>query len=349
MNRDDPSEATDPAAEAAAAWVIRLERGLTPEEQDRLSDWLAADSRHRLALARMRAHWDRLAPLAQWRPEHSAEPNPDLLAPPPTARRWFRPAFAAAAAACLAAAALFLRAPESESPPDRSRTEPTRVVVREASATRQPLPDGSLAELNHDAALRLDYTDGERRVELLRGEAHFRVVRDPARPFVVRAHGREVRALGTAFNVRLEGGRMEVLVTSGSVRLDARDAPATAPAGARPGPTLEAGQRAVVALEDGRAEPRIATLTTGEIERVLAWQHRQLEFTAAPLAAVIAEFNRVNELQLTLGDPALAGLELSASFRSDNVEGFVRLLEVGFRIRADRRGDREILLEPARP
>jgi transmembrane sensor len=64
---------------------------------------------------------------------------------------------------------------------------------------------------------------------------------------------------------------------------------------------------------------------------------------------VIAEFNRVNELQLRLGDATLDGLELSASFRSDNVEGFVRLLEVGFRIRADRRGDREILLEPARP
>jgi ferric-dicitrate binding protein FerR (iron transport regulator) len=54
MNRDDPSEAPDPAADAAA-WVIRLERGLTPEEQDRLSDWLAAGPRHRLALARMRA------------------------------------------------------------------------------------------------------------------------------------------------------------------------------------------------------------------------------------------------------------------------------------------------------
>jgi transmembrane sensor len=52
---------------------------------------------------------------------------------------------------------------------------------------------------------------------------------------------------------------------------------------------------------------------------------------------------------LRLGDATLDGLELSASFRSDNVEGFVRLLEVGFRIRADRRGDREILLEPARP
>lgn len=349
MSRGDQPEPPDPGADAAAAWVIRLERGLTPEEQDRLSEWLAADPRHRLALARMRAHWARLAPLAQWRPEHSAEPNPDLLAPPPAAARWFRPALAAVAAAGLAAAALLLLVPGPASAPPRTGKETPRVVVREASATRQVLPDGSLAELNHDAALRLDYTAGERRLELLRGEAHFRVVRDPARPFVVVAQGREVRALGTAFNVRLEGARMEVLVTAGSVRLDGGAAPVAAAPGPVPGPTLAAGQRAVVALDEVAAEPRIATLTAGEIERVLAWQHRRLEFTGAPLAEVIAEFNQANELQLALGDPALAGLELSASFRSDNVEGFVRLLEVGFRIRAVRRGDRELLLEPARP
>lgn len=342
MNPTGPTDPGDTGGDEAAAWVIRLERGLTAAEQDQLSEWLAADPRHRGALARMRAHWARLAPLAEWRPEHSAEPNPDLLAPPAAARRWLRPALAAAAAASLAAAALFLTAPPAASPP-----EPGRVVVREAQATRQMLPDGSLAELNHGAALRLAFTEGERRLELLRGEAHFRVVRDPRRPFVVVAHGREVRALGTAFNVRLEGGRMEVLVTSGSVRLDGGEAPAAA--GTAPGPTLEAGQRAVVALDGGTREARIATLTAGEIERVLAWQHRTLEFTAAPLAEVVAAFNHANELQLVLGDPALAGVQLSASFRSDNVEGFVRLLEVGFRIRAVRRGDRELVLRPAHP
>lgn len=347
MNPAGPTDPRDAGGDEAAAWVIRLERGLTAAEQDRLSEWLAADPCHRLALARMRAHWARLAPLAEWRPEHSAEPNPDLLAPPAAARRWLRPARAAAAAASLAAATLFLTSAPTTPTPDRPPTEPGRVVVREAQATRQVLPDGSLAELNHGAELRLQFTAGERRLELLRGEAHFRVVRDPSRPFVVVAHGREVRALGTAFNVRLEGGRMEVLVTSGSVRLDGGEAPATV--GTLPGPTLEAGQRAVVALDGGAPDTRIATLTAGEIERVLAWQHRTLEFTAAPLAEVVAAFNQANGLQLVLGDPALAGVQLSASFRSDNVEGFVRLLEVGFRIRAVRRGDRELVLQPAQP
>ncbi|MFM9091957.1 MAG: FecR/PupR family sigma factor regulator, partial [Verrucomicrobiota bacterium] len=57
MNPAGPTDPRVAGGDEAAAWVIRLERGLTAAEQDRLSEWLAADPRHRLALARMRAHW----------------------------------------------------------------------------------------------------------------------------------------------------------------------------------------------------------------------------------------------------------------------------------------------------
>ncbi|MFM9029993.1 MAG: two-component system sensor protein, partial [Opitutaceae bacterium] len=97
-----------------------------------------------------------------------------------------------------------------------------------------------------------------------------------------------------------------------------------------------------------RNGPRLATKTSGELERVLAWQHRMLEFTAAPLEADVAEFNRTNRLQLSIAEAGIAEVRLSASFRSDNVEGFVRLLEVGFGIRGERRGEREIVLRRTR-
>ena len=54
------------------------------------------------------------------------------------------------------------------------------------------------------------------------------------------------------------------------------------------------------------------------------------------IAEVAAEFNRRNRVQLVVSDPALAGLPIGASFRSDNVEGFVRLLEASFGVRAER-------------
>ena len=61
---NSPEDQPSPAVlDEAAAWVIRQDRGLTAEEQDRLSEWLAGNPRHGEALARQRAHWDRLAPL----------------------------------------------------------------------------------------------------------------------------------------------------------------------------------------------------------------------------------------------------------------------------------------------
>src|SRR5690348_8291296 len=90
--------------EAAAAWVVRSDRGLTPKEQDDFLEWLAGDPRHGAALARYRQDWARLDALSDWRPRHGAQPNPDLLAPrtrPPRVLRWVIATTVAAAAAAL--------------------------------------------------------------------------------------------------------------------------------------------------------------------------------------------------------------------------------------------------------
>jgi transmembrane sensor len=220
-----------------------------------------------------------------------------------------------------------------------------------APAGAQVLDDGTRVELNRGAAITVQFTSAERRVRLDRGEAHFAVTKDATRPFVVNAGDIDVRAVGTAFNVRVDRAAVEVLVTEGIVQLDAEAGPPEAVGPANDSPPvplalLEARQRAVVSLA-GAGPPQIATLTKGEIERVLAWQHRLLDFTAAPLAEIIAEFNHRNVVQLVLLDPELASVRISASFRSDNIAGFVHLLEAGFEVRAERRGETEIRLRKA--
>lgn len=231
------------------------------------------------------------------------------------------------------------------------RTQHTTAATAPSSAavTQGTLEDGSIVELNRGAVMSVQFTARERRVRLERGEAHFTVTKNAARPFIVAARGMDVFAVGTAFNVRLDHTVVEVLVTEGRVRVS--EAPTTTSAEPAPRPPvvplLEAGQRAVVSLAPQPEAPQIATLTAGEIERVLAWQHRMLDFTAAPLSEVVAEFNRRNAVQLIVVDPELAAVRISASFRSDNIEGFVRLVEVGFGARAERRGEGEIRLRKA--
>ena len=75
---------------------------------------------------------------------------------------------------------------------------------------------------------------------------------------------------------------------------------------------------------------------------------RLLTFSDEPLAVILNEFNRHNPVTLRLDDPALQELRLSARFRSDNVAGFLRLLEAEFGIRAAAQGPGEILLRAAR-
>lgn len=347
---DDPANDGGAARidHAAAAWVLRLDRGLNPAEQDEYSEWLAADPRHRAAIARHRGNWQRLDQLAQWRPEHGTRPNPDLLAPPARARlrRFASVTVLLAAAAGVAFVAAWWRlAPEQT--PSGLAAAPTV-----AAAGPRVLEDGTVVELNRGATITVAYAPAERRVVLERGEAHFAVQRDAARPFVVRAGGIDVRAVGTAFNVRVETTAVEVLVTEGSVELAAVPPRPAADPVEKPRallvPSLGVRQRAVISRTADLPAPEIATLTTGEIERVLAWQHRLLDFTAAPLHEVVAEFNRRNVVQLVVVDPELAAIRVSAALRSDNIDGFVRLLEAGFGARAERRGETEIVLRAAR-
>jgi transmembrane sensor len=335
-------------AEEAANWVLRQDRGLGAREQDEFSAWLAADPRHGVQLSRHRAHWNRLDRLADWRPEHSMQPNPDLLAPPlrPRLAR-FAPAFialgAAAVIAFVAVASRSARLPENAQ----------RVIAKAEpplSDNRRILPDGSTIELNRGAVIAVRFSPTVRRVILERGEAHFVVMTEAARPFVVSARKVDVCAIGTAFNVSVDDASVEVLVTAGRVQLNssAEASPAGVLKAAPLPPVLEASQRAVVSLAPISGPPQIDTLTRAEIKRALAWQHRLLDYTGAPLEEIVAEFNRRNDVQLVLVDPELAKIRMSATMRSDNVEGFVRLLEIGFGARAERRGDSEILLRSAR-
>jgi transmembrane sensor len=100
---------------------------------------------------------------------------------------------------------------------------------------------------------------------------------------------------------------------------------------------LTAGERAVVSLHETVPALAVATVPEAEMKRVLAWQPRLLDFEAAPLRDIVAEFNARNApYHLVVADTRLAELQVSATLRSDNIEGFLRLLESSFSVRIDR-------------
>lgn len=309
----------------AAAWVLRASAGLTLDEEQELADWLAADPRHAASFAEHQRAWDMFTPLAG----RSFAPRPAA-----SRKRWLG---ALCAVAAVAALGLFLW---RQAVPPQSAQPSEVAAALPALCERHTLPDGTVVELNRGAEMSHDFTAAERFIELRRGEANFIVAKDAARPFVVAAGAVRVRAVGTAFNVRYAAADVEIVVTEGRVKV-------TAPgAGAETLPILEAGQALRVPLADPAAAPGLTTLTAEELESRLAWQPRLLSFDDARLGEIVAEFNRRNPVPLTIADPGLAALRLTVSFRSDNVEGFVRLLEAHYGVRATPQGAGEIRLQP---
>lgn len=312
----------------AAQWVARRDRGLTSDEQDEFLQWLAEDPRHGDSLARHQRGWSELAMLALWSPEHGASPNPDLLRPVRPAHerrrtlvRWVGPLVLAAAAIVV----LLVR-PVPVSAPRTS-------LVADSDHHQRTLDDGSHIAMDKGARLDVAYTPSDRRIQLHAGEAMFTVAKNPRRPFIVEAHGVEVRAVGTAFRVNLQSGGVEVLVTEGRVQVT-RERGDT-------GAEVRAGQQLVVPFAG--PVPTASPAPVAELAHPMRWQPRMLEFDGTPLAEVVLEFNRHNAVQLVLGDEELRSLPVGASFRPDNVEAFVRLLEASFRIEAEREGTTIVL------
>lgn len=355
MNAPDPRFPFDDAIESSAAeWLVRHDRGLTPAQQDEFLSWLTASAAHRESFERHRQMWGDFNALKQWRPEHGTTPNPDLLARHRRPAPWRRPLpLLLAAAAAIALTFWLVPAPSSRA--EASLTFETAVYRQEK------LPDGSVLDLNRGAHVVVQFSATERRVLLVQGEAQFAVAKNPARPFVVRAGGVDVRAVGTAFNVKLAGPNLEVLVTEGIVQLSqqtpagpastaanadsAAALPATAPVVLA---ALTAGQRTVIPYAPVLAAPLVVPVSVPEIAQLLDWQPRLLDFDSTPLVEVIEAFNRRNSQRLVIGDSDLRALPIVASIRSDNVEGFVRLLEGTMGVKADRSSSDEIVLRHAR-
>ena len=334
-------------AHRAAAWLAKRDRGLTATEQDELLLWLAEDPRHGEWFARHQQTVNGLKVLAQWRPEHGAWPNPDLLAQRRARRTWCGwVAGGLAAAASLALAFSLWRG--TDAPGGRKLPEAAPLAAEIVPVLRRLLEDGSTIDLNRGAEVEVRFTAEERLVRLVRGEAHFTVAKNPLRPFVVEANRVRVRAVGTAFDVKLQTEAVEVVVTEGRVRVDPPPAAPTA-VGVEAAPAPESalvavGERAVVSLVAPHAVAHVTPVAPEELARLLAWQPRQLEFVDAPLAQVVAEFNRDNRVKLVVADPILAALPIGATLRSDNVEGFVRLLETSLQVAVERRADGVIVL-----
>lgn len=296
------SASADPIADQALEWFVQL-RNSEADAVTRvaLSTWLEEDPRHEAEFRSLETLWNSKPFI------HAVKTLPvdGRMLLPPKARRWPLHVAAFAASVLIAAGVWQYPALMIASQAD--------FQTETGSQTTVHLPDGSTMMLNTDTAVATDFKAGRRYIRVLRGEAFFDVVHDPAHPFTVIGHYGEVKVLGTAFSVKagddgdqvvLERGRVQVLCLcdgKGKAELE-------------PGETVSITASAVSAVR--AADPSVT----------LAWREGRIVFENASFGAVLDELRRYHRGPIVVTDERVNQLVVTGNYRLDNVEGALRTL-----------------------
>lgn len=321
----------------AADWFAKQQSGQwSPADQAEFDLWLGAATAHRIAFIRLDAAWrsaSRLQVLGAGVPEGviperrswgysllRRKQAASVAASDGSSQPWWRSSKSLRAiAACAVVAVGVTLAVQLWQP----STEEHQTAV--GGIDTVPLADGSRITLSTDSRVRVKLSAHERRIELEKGEAFFDVAKDGSRPFVVVAGDRRVIAVGTQFSVRRNEDDVRVVVTEGRVRFaNDQESPAAVPLQLDAGAIARATAGSVMVREQA----------VKEAEQLLSWRSGFLMFRDTALAEAVAEFNRYNQRKIVIADDAIADIRIGGSFRVDNIDAFLWLLENGFPVRA---------------
>jgi transmembrane sensor len=301
-----------PAQEQAAfAWLSLLHDRPSAGDQLTFSQWLRADPAHAEAYAQAQVVWELSESPARMLADEEAlalQGYLDAMDRPrrPQVLRW---SGALAMAACL----LLMVSLGTGWQPQRWIDDLGADYVSAPGEIRTvTLADQSQVTLDADSAIAVDFSRGERHVQLRRGAGFFTVTHT-GEPFVVEAEKGEARVLGTQFEVRLQPHGAQVTVLSGRVGVTAdRDGEQQ---------ILTAGQQ--VAYGEGTAQKLHAV----DSEAQLAWRQGWLTYYKSTLADVVEDLRRYYPGRIVLLNDELAARKVSGSFPSKDPRAVLSSLQ----------------------
>jgi transmembrane sensor len=301
-----------PAQEQAAfAWLSLLHDRPSAGDQLTFSQWLRADPAHAEAYAQAQVVWELSEGPARTLADEDAlalQGFLDAMDRPrrPQLLRW---SGALAMAACL----LLMISLGTGWQPQRWIDDLGADYVSAPGEIRTvTLADQSQVTLDADSAIAVDFSRGERHVQLRRGGGFFSVTHT-GDPFVVAADQGEARVLGTQFEVRLQPHGAQVTVLSGRVGVKADHLGEQQ--------ILTAGQQ--VAYADGTARKVHAV----DSEAQLAWRQGWLTYYKSTLAEVVEDLRRYYPGRIIVLNDELAARKVSGSFPSKDPQAVLNSLQ----------------------
>lgn len=328
MNKDSrvvPFRSLETIENEAADWLVKLDsKNITAEDRLALKRWLSEDAEHLRVLKNLTNMWTDMDFVLNEALISQTPVRPNLFS-------WLiRSRMLATAFLLFCSIGVFIWFVGQSEPVEKS-FHTTGVGMQHI----ETLSDGSIAHLNTNSMMEVEYSGDARIIRLLRGEAMFDVIHDIARPFIVYAGDQEVKAIGTKFIVRINSENIVVMVTDGQIQLSRRSQ-------GRDFIKLNNEQQEVILVNKGEelrvadnnsvATSKAIEMQDDELKRKLSWLKGQLVFDNEPLEKVIQEISRYVPDHIVIEDPDLRDIRISGRFEIGDTDALLEAIEVSFGI-----------------
>jgi ferric-dicitrate binding protein FerR (iron transport regulator) len=191
------------------------------------------------------------------------------------------------------------------------------------------LSDGSIITLNKHTVLSYPTAfKGKTRTVQLKGEAFFAVAHDKAKPFIVEADNVRIKVVGTAFNVKHYDSSVQIIVESGIVQVSNTQQTVL----------LHKGEEVLIQNTNAVFRKSIVTDSLYNYYRT-----KEIICNKTPLPAVITTINEAYDTHIVLGDDAVKQLQLSTTFKNEDLNTVISIIQQTFDLRVTQQGDSTIL------
>ncbi len=315
----------DQLLDEAIEWISKLNDGiLSTEDNQVFIDWVNSSADHRRAYQEMSEVWqltENVQNISEFRQE--AE---EALQKEPASESNKVGLMAAVASIVVFVGILF-----TQFLPSTVSIEERRLTSLIGETKNIKLDDGSKVILNTNTLIEVVFSNKERSLKLIKGEALFEVAHDQKRPFIVDIGNGYVRAIGTAFNIKKEASNTVITVTEGIVKIDKPNSNAESIKAIKNDQVI-VGKQANISVRNIDITPS------------LSWIDLQLTYLDTPIENVLNDLSTYFEVPLSVHDDSLKKLTVNGTLNVDDPEQALSVLLAGFNLKTVKKRDyREVI------
>lgn len=197
------------------------------------------------------------------------------------------------------------------------------LFVPKGSKAKITLTDGTEVNLNADSHLKYPVAfTGNSRTIYLSGEAHFKVAKNPSKPFIIHTQKTDTRVLGTVFNLKAypEESRELLTVEEGKVQFSAKSNP-------KKQLILMRNQQGIINAEGKLNQESVYAVAYS------GWKSAKLIFNDLSLAEISVLLNREYNIQIDTKNKSLRKKRFTGTYHNSSLQSIVRDISLALHCR----------------